>query len=216
MTIPSSPQVARDPKELLVEWGYHLIHRGHDNLKEFDTWYHLLGFERYKIDALYQEKLKDSYESNEQALGRTGSKSSIILEASQKDLLLHLCKFRYPKRICHTTVEPFFDAQSSVLSKGRGAFKIVSLMQQISEVGLFKYWTERESSASKFLTMRQMGNFEFGAPTISPMYLKGKINQVFQIYAMGNGLALLWFTGNHFLVWGINYLKRTPVFLLIH
>jgi len=67
----------------------------------------------------------------------------------------------------------------SYLSKGRGAFKIVSLMQLIREGGFFGYWIERDAFylRGRMITMSRMKKVELEAPTVSPVSLMGKIKQ---------------------------------------
>jgi len=212
VTVPDPPEVALDSKELLVNWGYHVNHRAYTHLKEFDATHLIRGFQKYKIAMLYKEKVRISLESNENALGRTGSKSSIVQKASQKELFVLLYKFLYPKRFCHTTVEPFFDLDKSYLSKGRGAVKIISLMAQIREGGFFKYWIERRDVDLKCIAMSEFWKPELEVPIVFSLPLKGKIRHMFEIYAVGNCFAILWFMAKYIHVYGSKYFKRISVF----
>jgi len=212
VTVPDPPVVARDPKELLVNWGYHVNHRAYAHLKEFDATHQIRGFQKYKIATLYKEKLRISLESNGDSLGKTGSKSSIVQKASQKELFVLVYKFKYPKRFCHTTVEPFFDLERSYVSKGRGTFKIISLMAQIREGGFFKYWTERRNVDLKCITMSGFWKPELEVPTVFPLPLKGKMRHMFEIYAIGNCFAILWFIAKYVQVYGSKYFKKISVF----
>jgi len=197
VTIPDPPVIARDPKELLVDWGYHINHKVSARLKEFDAPFHFRGFEKYKITALYKEKLRISLESDDKALGKTSSKSSAIITAWDKLFVDYAYKMIYPQRFCHTTLESFFSLHKSYFSKGRGAFKIMCLMQQMKEGGFFRHWEDRLLSVLLNIAIRRIKQPELEALEVSPTPLKGKIKHIFEIYAIGNCLAILWFIGNY-------------------
>jgi len=212
VTVPDPPIVAKDPKELLLNWGYHVNHGVDADHKEFDAIHLSRGFEKNKITALFKEKLIISLEIDNHALGKTGSKSSTAEKASLKEIFVNSYKFLYPKRFCHTTVEPFFDLNKSYLSKGRGTFKIISMMTQIREGGFFKYWTERHDYMLKCVTMIGLRKPELEVPIVSPIPLKGKIRHIFEIYAIGNCFAILCLTGKYAQVYGSKYFKRICFF----
>jgi len=197
VTIPDPPVVARDAKELLVDWGYYINHRVDDRLKEFDAPFQFRGFEKYKITGLYKEKLRISLESDTKALGKTSSKSSAIITAWDKLYIYYLYKIVNPQRFCHTTLESFFSLHKSYFSKGRGAFKIMCLMQQIREGGFFRHWEDRLLSVLLSISTSRIKQPELEALEVSPTPLKGKIKHIFEIYAFGNCLAILWFIGKH-------------------
>jgi len=186
-----------------------IIHRAFEDSKEFDAPYQFRGFEKYKITSLFTEKLKISLESDDRALGKTGSKSSTAEPASSKDVLVYAYKFRYPKRYCHTTVEPFFDLEMSYLSKGRGSVKIMSFMEQLREGGFFRHWEARDDYILIFISMSLFRNAE---PVVSATPLKGKIRHMFQIYGIGNCLAVSWFMGKFIQVYVSNNYKITSFF----
>jgi len=196
----------------LVDWGYHINHRAFEDSKDFDAPYQFRGFEKYKITSIFKEKLKISLEVDNKALGKTGSKSSTAEPASRKDAFVHVYKFLYPKRYCHTTIEPFFDLEMSYLSKGWGAFKIMSFMEQLREGGFFRYWETRDNHILKCASKSSFRNPELEAPKVSPTPLKGKIRHIFQIYGIGNCLAVSWFMGKFIQVYVSNNVKITSVF----
>jgi len=49
---------------------------------------------------------------------------------------------------------------------------------------------------------------ELEAPKVSPTPLEGKIRHIFQIYIIGNCLAMVWFMGKYVQVCGSNYVKK--------
>jgi len=213
VTLPDPPVVARDPKELLLDWGYHINHAMTAEYKEFRALHQSRGFEKYKITALFKEKVIISLDSDTKALNKTGSKSSTAEKASLKEQVVQLYKFLYPKRFCHTTVEPFFDVEKSYLIKGRGSFKIISLMTQIREGGFFKYWTERHEYMLKCVAMIALRTPKLEVLTVFPIPLKGKIRHMFEIYAIGNCVAILCFVGKYVKVYGSKYFTRISVFV---
>jgi len=164
------------------------------------------------MTALYKEKLRISLEADQETLGKYGSKSSAIVKASEKGLVFPAYKLQNAKRFCHTTIEPFFDLERSYLSNGWGAVNIVSLLQQIREGGFLKYWIGRRFFDYERVLRIDVEKPKLEASNVSPTALKGKIRHLFEIYAIGNCLAMVWFIVRYVQVFSDKYFKTTPRF----
>jgi len=80
------------------------------------------------------------------------------------------------------------------------------------EGGFFKYWTERRAVDLKCITMSNFWKPELEVPIVFRLPLKGKMRHMFEIYAIGNFLAMVWFMGTCVHVYGSKYFKRVLFF----
>jgi len=196
LTVPTPSIIAKDLKQLLVDWGYELHYKTYGNLSQsqLDLKFQYIGIHKYSmVKQEFFQKTKFTNESHTKRLGRKESKLAADVDIFHKEYFLLYFKFHTRNRFCHITSQPYYEKQYSYLVKGRAVCAIVKVMCLIRESGLLDFWRQIYSLDLKTDAIYKVRSADLKekSTVVTPLTLKGKIQQVFQIYALGNLVAIV-------------------------
>jgi hypothetical protein len=217
MTVPGPPIVAKDLRELVLDWGYKVFFpvQKPEDILEYDHHEFEGGFRKYNLSEVFFESIQ-AFEIDEkgrslsraESLGRKNGKIVTDIAEHEVDYVLEDWKSSLEEegaRFCHLAKEPFFRGYYSRLVDGRGFGRIIRLQFLTLQNGILMWWNhlhkwmENYINKSKGVIRRNSGNkkehqsVEGDHERFYAVKLNVKVIQIFEIWAFTGSCAVICF-----------------------